>query len=325
MSGRRGILAGLLSTPSPVVGIEVGTTHVSAVALTWDKGAPQIVRHARAALPEGAVVPNPSAENIHDREAVTEGIRKVVSVLPRRPTRVGLTVPDSAAKVSFVQFDSVPGRAADLERLIAWQVRRSAPFRIEEAQLAYTAGARRPDGGQEFIVALVRRDIVEEYEGVCRAAGVHAGLVDLTSFNVINAAIMMSPVTHSDWLLVRLAEGYCTLAIVRAQDVIFFRHRPTQNMDDLADLVHQTAMYYQDRLDGHGLARTVLVEDSHSGEHLSDGTGATPQSMLEERLDAPVERLGSTHATSVLGVKAAALDALAGPVGLLMREHAAAA
>jgi hypothetical protein len=160
---------------------------------------------------------------------------------------------------------------------------------------------------------------------VCRAAGVHAGLVDLTSFNVINATIMMSPITHSDWLLVHLAEGYCTLAIVRDQDMIFFRNRPTQNMDDLADLVHQTAMYYQDRLDGHGLARTVLVEDSYSGEHLPDGTGATPQSMLEERLDAPVERLGSTRVTSVLGVKAAALDALAGPVGLLMREHAPAA
>ena len=318
MSRPREVLARLLSTPGPAVGIEVGATRVSAVALAWDKGVAKIVRHARAELPQGAVTPSPSAVNIHDREAVTEGIHKVLSVLPGRTTRVGLTVPDVAAKVSFVQFDKVPARTSDLDRLIAWQVRRSVPFRIEDAQLAYTAAARRPDGSQEFIVALIRRDIVEEYEAVCRAAGVHAGVVDLTGFNVINAAITISPVAESDWLLVHLAEGYCTLAIVRNQNVIFFRNRPTGNMDDVADLAHQTAMYYQDRLKGRGLARTVLVGSLH-------GSGATLPSLLETRFGTPVERLGATSAISALGIKPGGLDLLAGPVGLLLREHLPAA
>jgi Tfp pilus assembly PilM family ATPase len=318
MSRPREVLARLFSTPGPAVGIEVGATRVSAVALAWDKGVPQIVRHARAELPKGAVIPSPSAVNIHDREAVTDGIRKVLDVLPGRTTRVGLTVPDVAAKVSFVQFDKVPTRTADLERLIAWQVRRSVPFRIEDAQLAYTAAARRPDGGQEFIVALIRRDIVEEYEAVCRAAGVHAGVVDLTGFNVINAAITVSPMAESDWLLVHLAEGYCTLAIVRNRDVIFFRNRPTGNMDDVADLAHQTAMYYQDRLNGRGLARTVLVGDLN-------GSDGTLPAMLETRFGTPVERLGATSTIATPGMRPGGLDLLAGPVGLLMREHLPAA
>ena len=318
MSRPREVLARLLSTPGPAVGIEVGATRVSAVALAWDKGVPQIVRHALAELPKGAVTPSPSAVNIHDREAVTEGIHKVLNVLPGRTTRVSLTVPDVAAKVSFVQFDKVPARTSDLDRLIAWQVRRSVPFRIEDAQLAYAAAARRPDGSQEFIVALIRRDIVEEYEAVCRAAGVHAGVVDLTGFNVINAAITMSPVAESDWLLIHLAEGYCTLAIVRNQNVIFFRNRPTGNMDDVVDLAHQTAMYYQDRLKGHGLARTVLVGNLN-------GSGATLPSILETRFGTPVERLGATSTISAPGIKPGGLDLLAGPVGLLMREHLPAA
>ena len=318
MSRPRGLLTDWLSTPGPTVGVEIGATRVSAVALAWDKNVPRVVRHARASLPEGALTPNPASANVHDPDAVTAGIRKVLNVLPGRPTRVGLTVPDVAAKVSFVQFDSVPTRAGDLERLIAWQVRRSAPFRIEDAQLAYTAGARRPNGAQEFVVVLIRRDIVEEYEAVCLEAGVHAGLIDLTGFNVINAAMTMSPVAESDWLLVHLAEGYCTLAIVRGQDVIFFRNRPTQNIEDLTDLVHQTGMFYQDRLSGRGLARTVLVENA-------DGAGPTLSSMLETRLGTPVERLGSTHVAAALGVKPGGLDVLAGPVGLLLREHSPAA
>lgn len=324
MSRLRGGLAGILSTPGPTVGVEIGSTHVSAVALTWAKTAPQITRFARAALPEGAVVPSPTASNLLNAGAVTEGIRKVLGVLPRRPTRVGLTLPDAAAKVSFVKFDSVPSRSADLERLIAWQVRRSAPFGIEEAQLAYTPGVRTPDGGQEFIVVLIRRDIVEEYERACQAAGAHAGLVDLTSVNVVNAAITTSPATHADWLLVHLADGYCTLAIVRDQDLIFFRNRPTKNVDDLADLVHQTALYYQDRLSGRGLAQTVLVDNSNPGARAADAED-TVAAMLEERLATPVRRLGSTRAASVLGVKPGALDGLAGPVGLLLRAQRPAA
>jgi Tfp pilus assembly PilM family ATPase len=318
MSRSREVLTRWFSTPGPTVGVEVGATRVSAVALSWEKGVPQIVRHARAELPKGAVIPSPSALNIHDREAVTEGILKVLNVLPGRTTRVGLTVPDVAAKVSFVQFDKVPARAADLDRMIAWQVRRSVPFRVEDAQLAYTAATRRPDGGQEFIVALIRRDIVEEYEAVCQAAGVHAGVVDLTGFNVINAAITMSPPTESDWLLVHLGDGYCTLAIVRGQELIFFRNRPTATADDVSDLAHQTAMYYQDRLKGRGLTRTVLVGNLN-------GSAATLPSLLQTRFGSPVERLGATNTISAPGIRPGGLDLLAGPVGLLMREHLPAA
>ena len=324
MSKSSGLFARLFSTPGPTVAVEVAPAHVTAVAVTWAKGAPQVLSHSRVGLPPGAVVPNASAVNIHDRGVVTAALREVLRTLPRRTTRVALAVPDTSSKVSFVHFDTVPGRTTDLERLIAWQVRRSAPFRVEDAQLAYALGAARADGGQEFVVALIRRDIVEEYEGVCKAAGVHAGLLDLTSFNVINAVIAMSPVVRADWLLVYLATGYSTLAIVRGQDLIFFRNRPTQGTEDLVDLVHQTAMYYQDRLDGRGLARAVLVQNAEDGQ-TGGATVETVQGMLEDRLNASVERLGSSRTTAILGVDPAALDLLAGPVGLLIRDHAPAA
>ena len=54
----------------------------------------------------------------------------------------------------------------------------------------------------------------------------------------------------------RLAAGprrrpeYGTLAILRGRDLIFFRNRAEGSDETLADLVHQTAMYYEDRLGG---------------------------------------------------------------------------
>jgi len=313
-------LLGVLSTPGPSVGLEIAADGVTGAAVTWVKSTPKLIGHARVALPDGALEPTAAAANMVDREVVTDAVRQVLAQLPRRTTRIGLVVPDSVAKVSFVRFDKVPARSADLEHLVGWQVRKAVPFRVEDAQLAYASGVGLPGGGQEFVVTLIRRNIVEEYEGVCAAAGAHAGLVDLATFNLINAASAMSPPSHADWLLVHMAHGYSTLAIVRGQDLIFFRNRPSTTNGDLADLVHQSAMYYEDRLEGRGLARTVLVVSSNNAV-----ASERASNTLKEGLGTEVDRLASGRVTSALGVDATALDSLAAPIGLVIRERLSAA
>ena len=304
-----------LEMPGPSVGLEIAADRVTGVALSGLRSRSSLVGHTSVPLPAGAIVPAASAVNISDRTAVTDAVRQVLEQLPRRATRVGVVVPDTVAKVSLVHFDSTPARVADLQRLAAWQVRKAVPFRVEDAQIACTPGVQR-DGGQEYVVALIRRDIVEEYEAVCADAGAHAGLLDLASFNLINASIAMSPPQHADWLLVHLAPGYSTLAVIRGQDLIFFRNRPTQTTGDLADLVHQTAMYYEDRLEGRGLTRTVLVDSSQTG-----GASAAARQALQERLGAAAEPLAWDRATRGLGVDATTLDPLAASLGLVIREQ----
>ena len=312
-------LFGALSTPGPSVGVEIAADCVTGVALAWVKSTPKIIGHAGVRLPVGALEPAAAAANLVDREVVVDAVRQVLKKLPRRVTRIGLVVPDKVAKVSFVKFDQVPGKPADLARLLAWQVRKAVPFRVEDAQLASTPGARLPGGGQEFVVTLIRRDIVEEYEGVCNSAGAHAGLVDLATFNLVNAATAMSPPSYADWLLLHVGHVDSTLAIVRGQDLIFFRNRPTRTEGELADLVHQSAMYYEDRLEGRGMARAVLVRTAE-GSVPSESVRRT----LEERLGAEVDGLASARVTSALGVDSGALDPLAAPLGLVVREHLSA-
>ena len=306
----------LLSTRGPSVGLEIAAGRVTAVALVWVKSIPRLLGHATVPLAEGAVVPSAASTNIIDREAVAAAVRGVLEQLPRRATRVGLIVPDSAAKVSFVHFDEVPERSADLDRLVAWQVRKAVPFRMEEAQLAYTPGATRAGGGRDFVAVIIRRDIVQEYETVCGAAGAQVGLLDVASFNVVNAGLALSPPLHADWLLVHIAPGYCTLAIVRGEHLIFFRNRRVESEVDLADLVHQTAMYYEDRLEGRGFARSVLVDSSDT-----PGVAHAARQILEERLGTAVEPLASVRATATLGSAATPMDPMAAAIGLVMRER----
>src|SRR5262249_23492850 len=144
----------------------------------------------------------------------------------------------------------VPAKTQDLEEIIKWQVRKAAPFPIEAAQMGYVEG-RRDAAGHEFVVTLARRDVVAEYEGLCAFAGAHAGLVDITTFNVINA-VLASKDIEGDWLLVNVAADSASMAVLRGPHLIFFRTRSAESDGALAELVHQTAMYYEDRLEGAG-------------------------------------------------------------------------
>ena len=197
-------LRSVLSRSAPSVGVEIGSDHVTAVTVAQNRGAAVLSAYATEPLPAQAVTPAVNGKNVQDPAVASEALKRVLDGLPSRPTRIALVVPDSVAKVSLVRFEQVPARARDLDELIRWQVRKAAPFRIGDAQVSYTPGVDTPEGGREFIVAQMRRDIVEEYEQLCTGAGAHAGIVDLASFNLINAVVAgRSDVAASaDWLLV---------------------------------------------------------------------------------------------------------------------------
>ncbi|HEX7484804.1 MAG TPA: pilus assembly protein PilM, partial [Vicinamibacterales bacterium] len=281
------ILTSLVTTPAPSVAMQIAQGFVSAIALGRHGGAPVIVAHAAEALPAGAVTPALNDQNIADRRAVGQAVSRVLGQLGGRQRRLALVLPDSVAKVSLVRLQSVPARTQDLAELIRWHVRKSAPFPLEEAQVTYSPGAATLEGGREFVVALARRAVVREFEGVCEEAGAHAGIVDLATFSLVNAVLAAEGPMTGDWLLVHITPDYGSIVILRGQDLIFFRSRAEGSDESLPDLVHQTAMYYEDRLGGHGFAR-VMVTGS-GGEGWTPAAAPTTFDDIRRQIDA---RLG---------------------------------
>jgi Tfp pilus assembly PilM family ATPase len=240
-----------------------------------------------------------------------------------RPRRIGLVLPDVVGKVSLVRFEQVPAKAQELEQLVRWQVRKSAPFAIEEAQVAYVSGLSAADG-HEFIVTLAKRDVIEEYERLCVEAGAHAGIVDLTTLNVINAVLAGSGAPVGDWLLVNIAADYTSIALLRGAALIFFRNRAAETDGTLADLVHQSAMYYEDRLHGGGFSRVIVAGAAAAGAQQASDIDDLRRS-LEERLRTPVESVDPRTAAALTDRIVAApalLDTLTPLVGLLLRDRA---
>jgi type IV pilus assembly protein PilM len=316
------LLASWLASPPPDAAVEIAPTRVSAAAVMPRGSAASglaLRSHAVEPLPPGAVTASLGSHNIIDPPTVAAAVRAVLGRLNTRVARVALIMPDLVAKVSLVHFDQVPARRDDLDHLVRWQVRKSAPFPIDDACVSYTSGTRAADGSADFVVVLARRDIVEEYERACSDAGVYAGLVDLTTLSMLNLFLASSNVPASDWLAVHMRPEYTSLAIVRGRDVVFFRNRPEDGEDTLADLVHQTAMYYQDRLSGQGFTRVLL-----GGSGRTSGAVDLARRNLEERLGATVEPIDSTAVAAPsdrIGVTGELRDILAPLTGMLLRTR----
>jgi Tfp pilus assembly PilM family ATPase len=314
----------LSSAAPPSAAVEIAAHRVSAVSLDTHGGRPVVAAQAAEALREGALVPSLAAQNIRDRASVVAALKRVLDQVGR-PKRVGLVVPDPIAKISMVKFTQVPARQEDLNQLVRWQVRKAAPFPIEAAQVTYVPGAR-GDDGQEFVVSIARREAIEEFESVCAEAGVHAGLVDISTFNVINAAMASdggAGAPAADWLLVNVASDYASIAILRGEHLVLFRSRGADAEGTLADLVHQTAMYYEDRLKGGGFSRVLLSGASATGVRQSADVDQIRRS-LEERLGKTVEAVDPREAVGLTDRVTATpvfLDTLAPLVGLLLRDR----
>jgi Tfp pilus assembly PilM family ATPase len=315
-------LANILSlkhAPLPATALEVAANRVTAATIETRAGRPVISAHAAELLPAGALVPSLTTTNVRDKATVEATVGRVLDRLGR-PRRVGLIVPDPVAKVSLLRFAQVPARSQDLAQLIRWQARKAAPFAIEEAQVSFVRGTETAEG-QEFIVTLARRDLVLEYEDLCMANGSNAGVLDISTFNVINAVLAGGPSAGEDWLVVNVGADYASIAILRGGQLTFFRSRGADSEVSLTDVVHQTAMYYEDRLQGAGFNRILL-----SGAYAA-GAGDEIARSLEARLGMavePVDPLAAARPSDRISVSATLRDTLAPLVGLLLRGREAA-
>jgi type IV pilus assembly protein PilM len=316
------ILASWLASRPLEAALEISPAAVSVAVLSGRSANPVIQGYAVEPLPAGAVTPSLTSGNISDRDAVARAVSAACQSLGLKPKRIALVIPDVAAKVSLVRFEQTPSRREDLNQLIRWQVKKSTPFPVDDACLTYTPGAQSANGS-EFVVVIARREIVREYEAVCEQVGIEAGLIDISTFGVINLFLSSNLAAAGDWLVVHMRPEYTSIAILRRDDLLFFRNRVEGDAEALEDVVHQTAMYYQDRLDGRGFSRILL-----GGIGRLQGEVDLARRNLEARMGTVVEPIDPTRGAALtdrIQATPELMATLSPLVGMLLRTRREAA
>ncbi|MDP9052741.1 MAG: hypothetical protein M3N93_00315 [Acidobacteriota bacterium] len=190
---------GILRDPAPEFAFEVAADGI-AMSRTRPPSGVQY-----AALRPGIIAPSPVRENILDAAALAGVIRKLVPPATGRGRRsAALILPDNCVRTAVLDFDSLPDKEEERRPLINFRLRKSVPFDIDEAALSYF-----PQSGRKVIVALAPSEIVSHYETPFRAAGLHPGLITVSSLAIID----LLPVTGSIVLAHRSPGALTVLAL----------------------------------------------------------------------------------------------------------------
>jgi hypothetical protein len=243
----------------PAVAVEVRARSVGVVRVVRQGGETALGAAALVELPAGVVSLSMTEPNVKDAATFTRALQSALEKAGAAGVeRIALVLPDPVARVAlFASAELAAKKRAQVEELIRFKARKSVPFDIREARLAYVPGGAA--GSDQTLVAAVARPVLEGYEAACRAVGLEPGLVELAGPALVTAAFEGLPV--ADRLLLNWDEGYLSLVIARGAWPLLVRTiagEPAAVPAEVAREVSNTVLYYRERLGGSGLAAAVL-------------------------------------------------------------------
>jgi type IV pilus assembly protein PilM len=194
-------------------------------------------------------------------QAFRDALARVVPEAGKR-NAVALVIPDYAARMAILDFEDFPPREEDRNALIRFRLRKSVPFHIEEAQLAYSIQLQEARRVEVFAVAIAR-PILMEYEALFTDLGFRVGLVTPSCV----AAMPLVADGHAGLtLLAKLAGTVLSMLLieqgrvrlVRCLDLAAGEGDMTEHSDEsILTLLQQTAAFAEDQI-GRPVERLLL-------------------------------------------------------------------
>lgn len=250
-----------------------------------------MIRTARAAVPTGMVSESYSAPNLDGPDALSRLLRDCLTSLGRPDIRrVALSLPDGVFRVQTLDFDTLPGKAADRERLIRWRLEKTAAFDVADTALRYEV-LRGQDRGLTVLACVAKQSVLSQYEAVLTLLGLEPWSIGLSSFSTLNfyAAYLtkQSPVA----VLAHVTDDAFATVIMENNGVRFYRYKEikrggaeeirTRIIREIEDSMHFYT--HLDRTQSAEIGHLFLTGDAAASDGLAEG--------LRDRMAVTVELL----------------------------------
>jgi len=203
------------------------------------------------AFEPGTIVVSPSADNVLRPEKVASMIGEIApanGVKKRRPA--ALILPDYAARVTVLDFDSFPTVPAEQLPLVKFRIKKTIPFDIESAAVSYfvqpTSDNKPGSKKIEVLAVTMAFDIVARYEALFRAAGFHPGEVTTSSLAALNLYR-----GEGVAVVAKLSGQVLTVTVISGGTIKLFRCVMLEGSDEgeLLAVLHPTFAYVEDELE----------------------------------------------------------------------------
>ncbi|HEX8925469.1 MAG TPA: hypothetical protein VF786_06725 [Terriglobales bacterium] len=271
----------------PLVACEITSHGVAAARVNHRSGAMEAM-HVRT-LPSGAVVPSLTAANVINPDALREGISSTVTAVAGRPHELTAVLPDMAARVILLDFDTLPSKTSEADAAVRFRLKKALPFDAEDAAISYHV--QRTPRDVRVIAAVMQASVRDEYERAFNEAGCTPSVILPSTLATLGLVDSGEPA-----LLLKVDTDATTLAIVDSDRLLLLRTLEGSNPDSvsperLADDVYPSLVYFQDTF-GMSVKRILLAGINNAREL---------RPALEAQTEARVEELVGSSLTSAGG------------------------
>jgi len=195
-------------------------------------------------LKEGAIAPGLNGPNVLDAAALRTALSSALGAVAGKSRDVIVVLPDVAIRVVLLDFEALPAKAEEAEPVIRFRLKKSLPFDVEQATLAYDVA--RSNGNIRVVAAVSPRTIVEEYETALRDAGYSPGVVLPSSLAALGLIDGERPT-----LVLKVDPTNITITAVERQELRLVRtldnpHGGNVSAAELAETVLPSIVFFED-------------------------------------------------------------------------------
>lgn len=282
----------------PLVGLDIGSSAVKAVALKRGRAGWSLVAAGEAPMPDGAVKDGAAAEP----EAVSEAVSQVLDSIKMRRARVSAALSGHAVIVKKLSLPTMS--EAELGDAIPWEAEQYIPFDLSEVQLDYqvvNSAVQSADGKTSLDVLLVaaKRDRIDDRAGVISQSGRRPVVIDIEAFALANAYQLNYPERTDPFsALIHVGQNVTIVCLLERGEPIFTRDISIGGQVHLDAVLHELGGSGVDELAAKRILHGQFPQDVSPDQVTNVLREASGQLVLEVRktidfyrATAPVERL----------------------------------
>jgi type IV pilus assembly protein PilM len=244
-------------------------------------------------LTERALEPSPAAPNVLKPQLYRQALTKLSPNSLKRTAAV--VIPDYAVRMAILDFEEFPAGEEERMALLRFRLRKTVPFHIEGAQLAYSIQV--DDAKQvEVLAVAIARPILDEYESIFTEAGYRVGLVTPSSLAALR--LCAGPDTGLT-LLAKVAGSTLSVLLIEQSRLRLVRSLDFEGSDrelerdghNVLPLLQQTLAYAEDQI-GQSVGRLLLCgfgADTEALGKLVQGEFGVPYGQVRSRFGVAVQ------------------------------------
>lgn len=275
--------------------------EITPSGITWAATSdPTVIRFEP--LAPGVVEVSPLRTNVNDPMAFAKAVDRLApenGAKRGKPRRAALLLPDYAARISVLDFDTFPSAPEEQVALARFRAKKAVPFDIDSAVVACHAQPRPGAKHVDVTAVVLNMDVAGHYEAPFNAAGFHCGFVGVSALSALSLEASASVDNPDPVMVAKRSDGALAVALIEKGSLRMFRCVELQeiNAEEIADILIPTLAYAEDHLSSRPAA---LLLCGFSAD------GGTEVERWSHEAGLPVGRLRSRYA-AVTGLNAGLL------------------